>query len=1602
MDAFKQLLVELRALSVNKVEQGIRFEKLMEQFFKKDKLWAEQFDEVWRWPDFPYNGGRHDCGIDLVAKRRGSEDYCAIQCKFYNETESVSKGDVDTFLSASGTFFVINGVKKWYSERLIVSTTDKWSSTAEDTIVGQNPPVNRLRLQDLKESSIDWSSFSLSNPENMKRGTLKKLRPHQQSALNDVISGFSSADRGKLIMACGTGKTLTALRIAEEMTQGQGNVLFLVPSISLLNQALTEWSAQCKYGFHVYAVCSDPKASKTSDSIVDTAIPATTDVHSIRSQYHLNGREGLHLFFSTYQSIEVVSKVQVDLGFVFDLIICDEAHRTTGVTLADEDESSFVKVHDNDFIHAKHRLYMTATPRIYGDESKQKAGSKNAVLCSMDDEHLYGKEFHRLGFSESVELGLLSDYKVLVMAVDENYVNRALQKLITNSDNELTLDDSVKIVGCLNALSKRTLYEVDKEGFAVDPAPMHRAVAFTSTIEGSKKFKQMLLAIQDEYMIRGYDERAVTVEIDHVDGKSNALFRKNRIDWLKEDAGENICRVLSNARCLSEGIDVPALDAVIFLNPRKSIVDIVQSVGRVMRKADDKKFGYIILPIGIPAGMEPEEALSDNEKYKIVWDVLQALRAHDDRFNNTINKIELNKKKPDNISIIGISGREPEDSNGNSNQGYVDPVAVQLSMDISELENWKNSIFAKIVKKCGSRQYWETWAKDIADIAQRHIAEIRVLLEQKDIADKFGQFVSGLRSILNPSISEEDAIEMLAEHMITRPVFDALFDNYEFVKHNPVSIIMQDMLNTLHDHALEKEQETLDSFYHSVQERAKGLDNAEARQKVIIELYEQFFKNALPKQVDKLGIVYTPVEVVNFIIRSVDEVLQQRFGCSLSDRGVHVLDPFTGTGTFIVQLLRSGLIRKEDLLFKYLNELHANEIVLLAYYIAAVNIEETFHELYQAEEYTPFDGIVLTDTFELSERTKEAKMDFFAENSSRAIQQIDTPIRVIIGNPPYSVGQRSGNDDNQNIAYPKLDDSIKKTYAANSSAALKRNAYDTYVKAIRWATDRIGENGVIGFVTNGSYLDSNSLDGMRKCLVSDFNAIYCFNLRGDQRTKGELSRKEGGKIFGSGSRTPVCITIFVKKKGVKKDGYIHYYDIGDYLNRGQKLEIVQKFGTLSKIPWKPVIPDANGDWLNQRNPSFINHLLMGDKQKREANSIWDNNYAAGILSSRDAWVYSFDKASVSHRMESFIDYYNLEMHRCHDILSSMQAEGIPVPKKEKVLNSLRNNDAHRISWSSGLINSFLKGVSIEKNSDLKLVMIRPFCKEWLFYNRKVIERPSRWGSFFPKNNTDNRIICVSGAPLKKAFSVLMTTCIQDFHMMENSQCFPMYYFEEDRGQEGQLSLFDALDEERSNATKYKKRNAISDASLAKFKALYGNKVTKEDIFYYVYAVLHSKEYISRYGTNLAKELPRIPTLDKFASWEKIGRELAELHLRYEQPVDATALGFTVSVTTEEYTVEKMRFAKLEKTTDKTSIVYNPYITITGIPERAYDYCINGQSAIEWIMEKYQVSVDKDSGIRNDPNEYCGGKYIFDLLISIINLSLKTLDLIDQLPEYKEI
>lgn len=1004
-----ETLDELRHSATSEADKGSKFERLFAAYLRTDPMYAEQFSDVWLWQEWPGREGKHDTGIDIVAQDRLTGGNVAIQCKFFAESSTVGKADIDSFLSASG--------KQGFSQRIIVSTTERWNGHAEDAIRAQQIPVRRIGLADLEAAPIDWEQFSLVTPEVMPVTDKKKLRPHQLEAVADVTAGFTEHNRGKLIMACGTGKTFTSLRLAERQVGAGGSVLFLVPSISLLSQSLREWSTEANVPLAPVAVCSDRKAtarSKATDediSSVDLALPSTTNptVLQVRLQQAAQDDDAMTVVFATYQSIDVVAQAQTSGGLnPFDLIVCDEAHRTTGMTVSGQDESAFVRVHDAAYLAGRKRLYMTATPRLYDDTSKAKAGEANAVLASMDDEDVFGPEMHRLGFGEAVEKHLLTDYKVLVLAVDETAIAQTFQTQLSE-DGELKLDDAAKIIGCWNGLAKRGSAE---HSFAVDPMPMRRAVAFSGTIKDSKRVESLFADTISSYAA-AHDlddeegEPVLGCEVQHVDGTYNALERNRRLDWLRAEVPDGTCRVLTNARCLSEGVDVPALDAVMFLSPRKSVVDIVQSVGRVMRKAPGKEFGYIVLPIGIPHGVTPEAALRDNKRYAAVWEVLQALRAHDERFNAMVNRIDLTSERDDKINVIGVPESGPSDHSGSS-----DGTQGQLRLSFETLDEWRDAIYAKIVAKVGSRKYWEQWAKDVADIAQRQITRITALLDGGDpeVTAEFDRFLEGLRGNLNDGISRGDAIEMLAQHLITRPVFDALFGGYDFAAANPVAQTMEAMLEVLDRHSLTRETESLEKFYASVGLRVEGVNTAEGRQKLIVQLYDTFFRTAFAKTVDKLGIVYTPVEIVDFILRSADDVLREHFGQGLTDEGVHVLDGFTGTGTFMVRLLQLGLIKPEDLARKYAHELHANEILLLAYYIAAVNIETTYQDLMsgsveQSAEYAAFPGLILTDTFQSWEDDDRPDLEVFPENNDRLDRLKELDIQVIVGNPPYSSGQ---------------------------------------------------------------------------------------------------------------------------------------------------------------------------------------------------------------------------------------------------------------------------------------------------------------------------------------------------------------------------------------------------------------------------------------------------------------------------------------------------------------------------------------------------------------------------------------------------------------------
>ena len=1649
--ALDALLDEYRARAKSEREKGTLFEELTRQFLLHDARFAHQFKEIYLWSEWPKRR-TGDTGIDLVAiPVRDGEGPVAIQCKFYALGHRIQKADIDSFLSASG--------KEPFGRRIVVDTSGApWGKNAQDAIEGQQIPVSRITLADLRDSDIDWRTYSLGSTQAPKTRERKVPRDHQVRARSAVMAGFEEHDRGTMVMACGTGKTFTALTIAREFVEKEGGtarILFAVPSLALLKQTLDDWAAEADGAFTAWAVCSDTKVSSSArndtaeESAVDLPIPATTDGQRLADSLNANNAtEGLQVVFATYQSIEVIHRAQEIAGDEwrdFDLIICDEAHRTTGATLTGEDESAFTKIHSDEFIRRAKTLYMTATPRIFAENAKNRASEKDAILTSMDDQDTYGPVFFRLGFGQAVKENLLTDYKVIILTVSEEEVSQHYQA-IAEMGGELNLDTAAKLTGCWNALAKRKNRGSDVD-YGEDRAPMRRAVAFCKDIKASKA-----VATQFPDLVNGpfglsdlsNDDASdnLQVECRHVDGTMNAAVRAREMDWLTEGAGTDevpVCRILTNARCLSEGVDVPTLDAVLFLSPRKSQVDVIQAVGRVMRRAEGKDFGYIILPVAVPAGMAPERALDDNKRFQVVWQVLKALRAHDERLDAAINSMELNGQGPENIIVEQVSlekakkqddplaGSAPDGDEAGAGSG-ADGVAQGIQGQLTLLpSDWKESVFGRIVKKVGSSLYWEDWSKDIATVADRYIHLIDRLMEDPERQDAFQEFVNALRATLNPAVDNESAVEMLAQHILTAPLFDAMFPDHSFSKQNPVSRAMNTILEMLTDHSMiENERRDLDSFYRAMVERIEAVHTLAGKQEIMRTLYDRFFSQAFPRMSERLGIVFTPIEVVDFIIRSADDAMRTAFGQSLGDPGVAIIEPFAGTGTFVARLLQLGVIPPEALERKYTSEIFANEFVLLSYYIASINIEQVYHQV-RAEQgvdegYVEFPGMTLTDTFQLHEGDGTITEDFegLAANNERAKAEKDSAITVIMMNPPYSAGQNSANDNNQNLAYPRLDERIADTYAAHSSGTSKTKLYDSYFRALRWASDRIGERGVIAFVSNSSFVDGNSTDGVRLSLQEEFSQIFIYDLKGNARTSGERRRREGGNVFEEGSRTGVAITVLVKDPTHSGTAEIFYAEAEDYATRQEKLDQIRAYGSIEGVSgadaFHSITPNQHGDWISTRDERFSTFQEIGNKslKGKEASPAIFRQYSLGLGTNRDAWCYNFSPDALTHNITRFINTYN-----------------------EQINNGIQEFDEKQIKWSSSLDSAFKRRITTSfDDNKIQRSTYRPFCAQSVYFDSLLNHRTNQLPQLFPTPQHTNIALGAQGRGASHSFSVGLTTTLPDLEMVSKAQWFSLYTWEplsptsgsepdlfadlatasESRADEAATAS--SLDFSRPISDQipvildgYRRVENVTDATLASYREHYGDAgITKEDIFFYVYALLHHPEYRERYEDDLKKMLPHIPRAAGFHTYASVGRELADLHVNYERVEPYPSVQEEASLHApadpwERYRIgeRKMRFPKLgRRDKDFTRLEYNDYVTLRGIPAEAQGYSISGRSPLEWIIDRYHVKTDKASGIVNDPNDFLREQgrpdAVVDLIKRLVTVSMRTQELLETLPK----
>ena len=1601
MTTFRQLLSGFEESAKTRVAQGRHFEQFCKAFFRLATIPGREFDEVWAWMDWPGREGRMDTGIDLVAREAGSGDLVAIQCKFYAPTATLAWPQVSTFAGMLG--------QPEFASGMIVSTAGAESANVHSNIERHAKPVHIWRVDDFEGSDVDWDRFRIDRQTELALRPEKHLYAHQEHAITDVTAGFGDHDRGQMIMACGTGKTFTSLRLAERLVGAGGSVLFLVPSINLLSQSVREWANDAAVPLATFAVCSDIHAGKrTRDedmSVNDLAFPASTSPDELVARVAArSGPDAMTVVFATYQSLDVITRAQQQGLGGFDLIICDEAHRTTGAFRDAGDQSAFTRVHDNTYVAAARRLYMTATPRVYGDQTKARAQESDVVLASMDDEAMFGPVFHELLFGDAVARNLLTDYRVIVLAVNEEAVDGAFQRQLADPESGLALNDLARIVGCWHALSKRG------PQFAGDQVAMQRAVAFSTTIKASQAFTKAFPVIANEALEDRRDANAVRIEADHIDGTTNVKVRSEALAWLRDPPGQGVCRVLSNAKCLTEGVDVPALDAVLFLQPRKSIVDVVQAVGRVMRRSEGKDFGYVILPVGVPAGVAPEVALRDNKTYQVVWQVLQALRSHDERLAAEINKIGLNGTSS-TISFIGVGldgGDRPDEPGVTTTAEDLD--TAQLAFP--DLGEWRDALYARIVERVGDRRYMEHWAEDISQIAAAQETRIRGLVEHPGqnpaAVARFDEFLTALRHNLNDSVTADDAIQMLSQHLITRPVFGALFGGGEFAGRNPVSQVMQAMIETLDAGGLGAETAILEDFYDYIQKLIGGIDNAEGRQRVITGLYEEFFKRALPNAVEALGIVYTPVEIVDFINRAVNDLLGRHFGgATLSDEGVHILEPFVGTGTFITRLIQTGLVASDALERKYAGELHANEITLLAYYIAAMNIENAYQGMQPGAEYRPFNGIVLADTFQMSEEGDPMDAVFFPRNNDRADRQKGLDIRVIVSNPPWSAWQGSQNDDNQNMAYPTLDASIRSTYAARSKSTNKNSLYDSYVRAIRWASNRLADSpagGVIGFVTNGGWLDGNTASGIRDTLSREFHHIYVYNLRGNQRTSGEQSRREGGKVFGSGSRASVAIMLLVKQPGPVPEGggVISYHDIGDYLSREEKLAAVA-VAKIDDLPWQRITPNEHHDWLNRRDGRYGRLIPLAG----EPGAIFHTS-SNGLQTNRDAWVYNSSNTALRRNVGAMVDFFNEQV-----AAFAAPAAGQSRTQRLDEVKVFVDKDPTRFSWEAAAFSGVANGQRFDLRDDMiRPSLYRPFFRQAVAFDPTLNHRTSRLPSLYPAPESENVGISVVDRGNTVGPSVIAANAIPDLHLLASCSYYARWRYEDTPPAP---TLPGTLPAGRVSN--------LNPQAVARFRAALGDGLSDDDVFYYVYGILHSPGFRTAFETNLKKEKPRVPLVTSralFDAFAAAGREFCDLHVGYETVdlyplTEEWAAGANPEINPDLLLVgdSKMSYAKASvagtgygaRNLDRSRLRYNDYLTLSGIPPEAHEYVLGTRSGIDWIIDRYYIKTDKDSGIVNDPNQWGlergEPRYIVDLIKRVVTVSERTVEIVEGLPSLEE-
>ncbi len=1386
ISAYKLIKEKLQAIP-NFRHKGSLFEKISKQFLQEHDS-ANEYESIDLWYDWKLRGKERDKGIDMVITT-ASKEYIAVQCKFHQD--NISLNDISTFLSQLQA-----GVGEVRFKKGIIISTSKLTRAALEEIeqirsTGMGIDIDEITEEDFIYSQIDWEKFDPTKTEDeIPLCDKKKPRPHQTEAIDATKEYFSSPKnaRGKLIMACGTGKTYTSLKIMEALDPKI--MLFLAPSIALLSQTFREYAKEKSEPFYASIVCSDDKVGQSknedNDDIKFSELPikASTrleDILSVRKKAQKENKR--FIIFSTYQSALRIKEAQeAGLGEI-DLIICDEAHRTVGAMYSSnerDDKNAFTLCHSDEHIKAKKRLYMTATPKVYSESSKAKAKESDNAIYSMDDAEIFGEEIYTLNFSKAIALDLLTDYKVIILAVRKenlsgvtNSVNKKISQLEakgTKLDKKLINNEFVcKIIGTHKGLAKQDLIvlnDKNKEDHNLqnqyDTAPSQRAINFCKSINTSKNIKDSFETIMECYdeELKKKSFKNLEISIDHVDGTMNCKDRLEKLENLNTFK-PNTCKVLSNARCLSEGVDVPALDSIVFFDGKSAMVDIIQAVGRVMRKSKRKKRGYIILPIALEESeIENLDEAVNNTNFKNIWKVIKALRSHDP---SLVDEATFKEK----IKIFGSDDGKKQ----NDEKTLFDAILLQ---DLAD------AVYNVMPTKLGDRNYWENFTKKTGNIARTLNNRLKIIFEKNP--EFFHGFLTSLRENIHQNIKEDEALDMITSHIITKPIFDALFgDNIK----NPIAKALDKMVQKLSTLGLEGETKDLKNLYESVKTEATHAKSQKSQQELIKNLYNTFFKEAFKKQSEKLGIVYTPIEVVDFILRATNGILKKHFNTDFNDQSITIFDPFTGTGSFIARLLskENALISDEALKEKFQKNLFAFDIVLLSYYIALINITQAAQN--RDSSLKNFKNIALTDSLDyLEEKTNKGALPLYEdlkENKGIKDTLADQNIRVIIGNPPYSSGTKSENDNNQNLSHPKLEKLVYETYGKNSTAKVGKTTRDTLIQSIRMASDVIKDKGVVGFVVNGSFIDSKSADGFRKCVAQEFAHLYALNLRGNARTSGEERKKEGDGIFDSGSRATIAIVFFVKDSSVPNNT-IFYYEVGDYLKREAKLNLLANFENLESVPFKEITPNDKGDWINQREDGFDKLIPLKRDKTLQNDSIFDIN-SNGVVTNRDLWVYNFSPNILTQSVQTCIDTYNADLKRFNARFREafkQRTKGVKSAELYKHLNDKEiTTDKTKIAWVQNLKTQLIKGKKLDDFSQEKISvsLYRPFNKQYFYYDRELAWSFYLMKKIFPDKSAQN-VVINTGVGNGKNFSALVSDFISDNSLISPNQAYPLYYYDD--------------------------------------------------------------------------------------------------------------------------------------------------------------------------------------------------------------------------------